>query len=151
MKIELVKSNGNYVGCKMIATKTKEEISLFQFYNGVEIEKSGYYIKADCQQLIGFVIKDSRQVTANKGFSTCGALYPCLSCLWNLTDRQLPLQVKKYGTKRKSDDSDGSDKSNVYKFMYTNYTEQTGDNNLAVCFKNFEKNVAVEGGPFLLN
>ena len=41
------------------------------------IEKSGHYIKADCLQLIGFVIEDGKQVAASKGLSTCGTLYLC--------------------------------------------------------------------------
>ena len=60
INIKLVKFNGNYVGCKIITIKTKEEIFSFQFDNGVEIIEGGHYINADCQQLIGFVIEDGK-------------------------------------------------------------------------------------------
>ena len=88
MNIKLFKSNDKYVDCKMIASKTREEIFSFQFDNGMEINKSGHYIKADCLQLIGFVLEDGEQVAAGKGLSTCGASYLCLSYLWNLTDKE---------------------------------------------------------------
>ena len=139
MNIKLVKSNGKYVGCKMIASKTRGEIFSFQFDNGVEINEGGHYINADCQQLIGFVIEDGKQVAASKGLSTCGASYPCPSCLWNLADRELPPWMEGYGTKQRSDDSDGLDESNVHQFTYQHYTKRTGANNLDACYENFQK------------
>ena len=47
MSIKLVKSNGNYVGCKIIVIKTKEEILSFQFDNGVEIENVEILTRTD--------------------------------------------------------------------------------------------------------
>ena len=151
MNIKLVKSNGKYVGCKMIASKTRGEIFSFQFDNGVEINEGGHYINADCQQLIGFVIENGKQVAASKGLSTCGTLYPCPSCLWNLADRKLPSRVKEYGTKRRSDDSDGLDKPNVHQFTYKLYTKQTGNNNLDACYKNFQKLCGSQRGPISID
>ena len=97
--------------------------------------------------MIGFVIEDGKQVAASKGLSTCGASYSCPSYLWNLANRKLSSWVKEHGTKRRSDDSDGSDKSNVYNFTYTNYKKRTSDNILDVCYKNFQKQRGSLNGP----
>ena len=58
--------------------------------------------------------------------------------------------MKEYGTKRKSDGSEILDKSNVHKFTYNKYTQQTGDNNLDACYKNFENLMVVVKVPLLL-
>ena len=152
MKIQMVKSEKEYVGCKMIATKTKEEIFSFQFDDGVEIDENDLNdIRADCLQLIGIICEDGKMCATSNGLSTCGASYPCPCCLWHLRDQSLPSWMEDYGTSCASEeeidkDNDNGD-DNDDSITYTYFEKRMGKYNKETCFKNFDINRGGDNGP----
>ena len=124
--INLVKVEDMYVGCKIFATRTTEEIFSFEFDNGVDInEKDSTNIHGDCLQLIGAPSEDGKMCDCVYGLSTCSASYPCPKCDWNLKDKSLPLWMKDFGSNTITN--------------CTDFSPRTGTTSRDACHKNFKK------------
>ncbi|OEU21441.1 hypothetical protein FRACYDRAFT_235067 [Fragilariopsis cylindrus CCMP1102] len=128
LTVKLVKSEGMYVGCKIIATKTTEEIFSFEFDNGVNTtETDSTNISIDCLQLIGVPCEDGKMVCNVTGISTAGSSYPCPKCLWGLKDKTLPKWVEDFGT------------TIDQTLQYKDYEQRTGANSRQSCNDTFIK------------
>lgn len=94
LKIKLVQSEGEYVGCRIVAAKTNEDIFSFEFDSSVSTELT--YASADCMHLIGIPCEDGKMCATVYGLSTCGSSYPCPKCLWALNDKKVSSWLKDY-------------------------------------------------------
>tara|TARA_B110001450_G_scaffold231145_1_gene232826 strand:+ start:557 stop:5065 length:4509 start_codon:yes stop_codon:yes gene_type:complete len=103
LKIQLIKLKSSYVGCKVLSSKTNEEIFSFKFDNDVVLENIDDDGKIDaslttgfCSQYVAFTSEDGKMCSTVNGVGTCGASFPCPQCLWGVKNKTVPSWLQDY-------------------------------------------------------
>ena len=90
----MIQSEDYYIGCRVHAATTVEEIFSFEFNQGVSIDGIDLdNAMVDCLQLTDVPCKDGKMCATAYGLLTCGLFPPCPKCLWPLRERAAPAWV----------------------------------------------------------
>ena len=119
LKIQLIKLENNYVGCKVLSSKTKQVVFSFKFDTDVAIDGiDSTRTISKCSQCIGFPSEDGKMCTSVSGLSTCSASYPCPNCLWHHREETLPSWMQEFLSEEEMAEIENSkdyDLDNVFK------------------------------------
>ena len=95
----MVQFEDEYVGYKLFATKTGEEIFSFEFDIVVMCSELNHSdISANCLQVWGKPCEDGKMQAAVHGLSTTGSTYSCPICTYHIGDKIVSSWVNNCGS-----------------------------------------------------